>query len=97
MDHKDSRYRSTAQIKILAIQKADIEESDSEEILRVSCKKNFRAGVFPARKSNNKKNPNHGGNQRYCVLYNKAVMIEHKYMSHISETCFGNRSDQVCQ
>ena len=40
------------------------------------------------------KTPNHHGIQLYFALFKKAGMPDRKYMSHISENCFGKRSDQ---
>ena len=36
----------------------------------------------------------HHGAHLYCVLYKNTGMPDRKYMSHISDNCFGKRSDQ---
>ena len=70
-------------------------DSEIDSILKVPCKKKSSTGIFPARKNSNKsKTTKHVRIQCYFVLCKCYVMPESMYMLQISETFFGNISDQ---
>ena len=90
---KDNRKRAVNQIKRIATSRS-ASHSDRDESIRVPLKKRDRTGVIKNYKQKGKDTPNHHIAQRYCVLCKKAGLTEQKYMSHISDECFGNVSDQ---
>ena len=87
LETKDNMKKYAAQIKRLDRYKVVFVDSERDTILKVPHKKKARTSVFPDHKQSNKKNtPRHGGIQRYCVLYKKTGITEHKYMSRSAET-----------
>ena len=90
---KYNRKRAATQIKRIVTAKA-ASHYDSNESIRVLCKKRYINGVTTNRKQQGGKMPKHHGAHLYCVLYKNTGMPDRKYMSHISDNCFGKRSDQ---
>ena len=93
MEAKDNRKRTTDQIKILAASKAVPANYFSNVSAKVTLKNKASTCAIHTRKQQGKKNPNHKGSQRYCVLCKKTGMPERKYKLYSSENCFGCRSD----
>ena len=90
---KDNRKKAATQTKRIATPK-EASHSDSDGSIRFLLNKRYRTCVIPNRKQKGKNTPKHHSAQRYCVLFKKARMPEQKYMPHISEDCFGTRSEQ---
>ena len=88
---KENRKRDITQIKRLETSKA-ASNYDSNEPIVVPRKKMVRTGVLTNFKQQENNILNHHGAQSYCVIIKKAGIPERKYMSHISEKCFGKRS-----
>ena len=93
INFKDNRKRSSTQIKRLETSRA-ASNSDSKKSVRLMCKKRVRTGFLPNRKHQGGEMPNHHEIHWYCALCKKAGIPEKKYMSHISENCFGKLSYQ---
>ena len=94
MDAKDNRKRADDQIKILAVYKSDMADSDSDASTRVPHKKKEITGVIPAWKQKDMKTPKHKGYQCYYVIYTTTGITDRKYKSHRSKDLFGRRYDQ---
>ena len=90
---KDNSKKAVTQINWLATSRAVPVNSDSDEYVRVLCKKKVRTGVQPNHKKHGEKNPKHYEVQQYCVIFKKAEIPEQKFISHRSKNCFGKRSD----
>ena len=82
MEVKDNSKRDAAQIKRLETSKAAPVNSDSDDSIRVPCKKKVRNGVLPSHKQHGEKTPKRHRLQRYLLLCKKEVMPEQKYKSH---------------
>ena len=65
----------------------DAEQSYRKDIIRFPWKNKARTIVLTYHKSN-KNTPKHGGIQNYCVLCNKSVIPECKYILHSADACF---------
>ena len=85
---KDKRERAATQIKRIETSRV-ASHSDSNESIRVPCKKRDRTGVIPNRKQQGENIPNHHGAQCHCILCRKSGIYERKYMLHGYEDCFG--------
>ena len=81
---RDNRKRAATQIKNIATSRS-ASHSDSDESIRVPHKKKASTGVFRKQQGGD---PKQHGVQRHCVLYNKALMPEKKYMPHRYEDPF---------
>ena len=81
------------QINRLATSKAE-SHSDSDESIRVLCKKRVSTSVIPNRTHQGKKTHKHHRNQRYCILCKKAGIPGRKRILHRSEKYFSKRSEQ---
>ena len=85
MDAKDNRKRADDQIKILAVYKSDMADSDSDASTRVPHKKKEITGVIPAWKQKDMKTPKHKGYQCYYVIYTTTGITDIKYKLNSSE------------
>ena len=85
---KDYRKRSSTQIKNIASDRA-ASLSESEGSVSIPSNKKVRTGVLRYNKGPNRKASKHNGTQRYCVIFEKAVMPEQKYILYISKDCTG--------
>ena len=95
MEVYDNRKRVAAQIKSLATSKSVLINSAIDDYISVMHNNKARTGVLPSRKKNGENNPKHHVAQRYWVMFKKSVIPERKYKYHISESFFGNISDQA--
>ena len=66
---------------------------DRDTSLRILSNKKAKTGVLRTNKSP-KKEHRHHGIQRYCVIYNKAVIDERNYTSHSAKDCTGVRTNR---
>ena len=89
---KDNRKRAATQIKSIENLRAK-SNYDSDESIRVPCKKRARTGVIHNCKQQGGNTTKHQGAQRYFVLFKKSGMSEQIYMLHSCEDCFGKSSE----
>ena len=90
---KDNRKIKATKIKNIYFVKS-VAHSYRNTSVRIPGKNKANTGVLHNSKGPNNKAPEHHGNQIHCVLYNKAVITERKYMPHSAGDCFGKRSEQ---
>ena len=81
---KDERKRPSGHIKNSASSR-EASLSDSDKSVRVQRRKKAKTSVSNYHKSPRRSHDRHHGAQRYCVLFSKSGIPEHKYMSHITE------------
>ena len=82
-------------IKKHATYKSTPVNSDRHAYIKVTYKKKGKTGALQAYKQHDKKTSKHHGGQNQCVLCQKLVMYECKWILHSSKNCFGKRSDQA--
>ena len=95
MEVKYNSKSDAAHINSLATSKVALINSDNDNSNRVLCKNKARTGVLPICKQQGKKNPKYHGDQWYCILCKKVVILDCECKYHIYDNCFGKRSNQA--